>query len=313
MRVVTSLRYSVTSAVPIRRPPPCRSPCRAAGAGRGHAVGPRVLADEPQEDPLEADVAAASSCSSRPAANARGADLAGGDPAQHERRRGRGSAASARRGPTSRRAATSAASPAASGEVTRTVGSARRGQLGQRRGVHEAAAGDDDDVVDRLLDLGQHVAGHQHGAALGGEVPQERRAASAMPSGSRPLAGSSSSRTPGSPSRVVARARRWRMPSEKPPTRRFARAGQADELEHLAGSARRRRRPAARTRAGGRSALRPGWKLAASSAAPDRAHRPGEVGVGAPPIVAVPASAGRGRAASAASSSCRRRWGRGTR
>src|SRR6266540_1556921 len=43
-----------------------------------------------------------------------------------------------------------------------------------------------------------------------------------IPSGSRPLAGSSRTRISGSPSRAVARARRWRIPSEKPPTRRSA-------------------------------------------------------------------------------------------
>ena len=40
-----------------------------------------------------------------------------------------------------------------------------------------------------------------------------------MPSGSRPLDGSSSSRTCGSPSSAPARARRWRMPRENPPAR----------------------------------------------------------------------------------------------
>src|SRR4029450_12502617 len=45
------------------------------------------------------------------------------------------------------------------------------------------------------------------------------------PSGSRPLAGSSRISTWGSPSRAVASPRRWRMPSEKPPTRRRAAPG----------------------------------------------------------------------------------------
>src|SRR3954464_4038913 len=43
-----------------------------------------------------------------------------------------------------------------------------------------------------------------------------------MPSGSRPLAGSSRIRTSGSPSSAWARPRRWRMPSEYLPTRRRA-------------------------------------------------------------------------------------------
>src|SRR5699024_8842747 len=32
---------------------------------------------------------------------------------------------------------------------------------------------DDDDLIDRLLDLGQQVAGDQHGASLGGQTAQE--------------------------------------------------------------------------------------------------------------------------------------------
>ena len=43
-----------------------------------------------------------------------------------------------------------------------------------------------------------------------------------MPSGSRPLDGSSSSRILGSPSSAVASASRWRMPSENPPARSSA-------------------------------------------------------------------------------------------
>ncbi|MFN8169054.1 MAG: hypothetical protein U0S36_09760 [Candidatus Nanopelagicales bacterium] len=47
-------------------------------------------------------------------------------------------------------------------------------QLGERAGPHERAARHDDDVVDRLLDLAEHVARDEHRAALAGEVAQER-------------------------------------------------------------------------------------------------------------------------------------------
>ena len=51
---------------------------------------------------------------------------------------------------------------------------ARAGELVERPGPHEPAAGDDDDVVHGLLHLRQHVAGHQDRPSLGGQRPQER-------------------------------------------------------------------------------------------------------------------------------------------
>src|SRR3954452_7103256 len=42
-------------------------------------------------------------------------------------------------------------------------------ELVERRLADRAAAVDDDDVVGGLGDLGEHVAGDEHGAALGGE------------------------------------------------------------------------------------------------------------------------------------------------
>jgi hypothetical protein len=39
--------------------------------------------------------------------------------------------------------------------------------------VHEAATSDDHHVVDGRLDLGEHVAGHEHGAALPGQVAKQ--------------------------------------------------------------------------------------------------------------------------------------------
>jgi hypothetical protein len=46
-------------------------------------------------------------------------------------------------------------------------------QLVERRLPDRAAAVDDDDLVGGLGDLGEHVAGDEHGAALGGERAQE--------------------------------------------------------------------------------------------------------------------------------------------
>ena len=54
-----------------------------------------------------------------------------------------------------------------------------------------------------------------------------------MPSGSRPLTGSSSSSTPGSPSSAAAMPSRWPMPSENFPARRPRGLGQPDDAEHL--------------------------------------------------------------------------------
>ena len=46
------------------------------------------------------------------------------------------------------------------------------GEIGQRGRVHQPAASDDDDLVDGVH-LAEHVARHQHGAALGGEAAQQ--------------------------------------------------------------------------------------------------------------------------------------------
>ena len=55
---------------------------------------------------------------------------------------------------------------------------------------------DDDDLVGRLRDLGQHVAGDEHGASFGGQRRRKSRS-QRMPCGSRPFAGSSSTSTAG--------------------------------------------------------------------------------------------------------------------
>ena len=88
-----------------------------------------------------------------------------------------------------------------------------------------------------------------------------------IPSGSRPLTGSSSSSTSGSPSSAAAMPSRWPMPSENLPARRPAASASPTSpstsstrergMPLLAASARRWARP-----------LRPGWNALASSNAP---------------------------------------------
>ena len=60
-----------------------------------------------------------------------------------------------------------------------------------------------------------------------------------MPSGSRPLAGSSRITVAGSPSSAAATPSRWPMPSEKPPTRLRATELEPDQLDHLVDAAAR--------------------------------------------------------------------------
>ena len=55
-----------------------------------------------------------------------------------------------------------------------------------------------------------------------------------IPSGSRPLMGSSNITVSGSPSRAAAIPSRWLMPSEKVPSRLAGDVGEPDEFEHLA-------------------------------------------------------------------------------
>ena len=49
-----------------------------------------------------------------------------------------------------------------------------RGQLVERGDLDEPSPVDDHDLVDRLRDLGQHVARDEHGLARGGEPAHER-------------------------------------------------------------------------------------------------------------------------------------------
>ena len=178
---------------------------------------------------------------------------------------------------------------------------------------HQPAAGDDHDVVDGLLHLAEHVAGDQHGPALGGQRPQEPRS-HAMPAGSRPFAGSSRISTGGSPSRACASAEP--LPHAEgvaadPAVGELAqrRPGRAlvDPVERDTGGERDDLQVVARGPAG-------------VEARPPRARRrPSRSG--SLEVAVEPAVDGRGarrrrrpaRAGSAAWWSCRRRWGRGSR
>ena len=230
------------------------------------------------------------------------------------RRRGR---PRARRRPTSVTvapcAASSSRSRSASGLRTRVAALRAREHLGDRRLLDQPAAVDDHDAVDRLRDLGEHVARDEDRAALGGERAQEvaqppdpgrveavrrlvehehlrvaeqrRREAEALPHPERVALDA--------PLRAPRSARRARAPP-----RRASAAG-------------RPRRPA---RAGGCGPSGPGWTSLASSTAPTRwSGRSSSPVRDAEDGRAVPRPGGRGRGSSAAWSTCRRRSGRGSR
>ena len=106
------------------------------------------------------------------------------------------------------------------GELGRPAASARATprspamRLGDGPLLDEPAAVDDDDVVDGLLDLGEHVAGDEHRAALGGQRRAGSRAASGCPADRGRWRARRGRGPRGSPSSVAARPSRWRMPSE---------------------------------------------------------------------------------------------------
>ncbi len=111
-----------------------------------------------------------------------------------------------------------------------------------------------------------------------------------MPSGSRPLNGSSSMTTGGSPSSAAAIPRRWRMPSEKPPALR--RAAAPRPACSMTSSTRRAGTPcewASHSR--WLRAVRLGCSAEASSSAPRCRSGRRRVRYGTPPTRAFPSSA----------------------
>ena len=111
----------------------------------------------------------------------------------------------------------------------------------------EPAAVDDDDVVDGLRDLGEHVARDEHRAALGGHRRAGSRAASGCPAG-----------------RGRWRARRGRAPAGRRAASRRARAAGACRASTCPRAGRRRRR-APRAAAPRRRAMRGSPAIAASA------------------------------------------------
>ena len=108
-----------------------------------------------------------------------------------------------------------------------------------------------------------------------------------MPSGSRPLTGSSNSSTGGSPRTAPAMPSRWSMPRENPPARR--RVAEASPTSSSTSSTRRPARPldwAIHSRWS--RARRPGWTAVASSSAPTWRRGVRRVWYGRPPTSAVP-------------------------
>ena len=180
--------------------------------------------------------------------------------------------------------------------------------------VHDA------DVGAHLLDLGQQVAGDQHGGAL---VGQRRRPASGPRGCPAGRARWWARRAPAGRAGAAAR-RRSRAAAACPASRR----GSASSPRRAARPGRARRRPGAarcagrrcgRRRRAGRRLSRPeryGWKAGPSTSAPTRGSTSTSAAraSAAPSSVdGCPRSGGPGRAASGSSWSCRTRWARGSR
>ena len=108
-----------------------------------------------------------------------------------------------------------------------------------------------------------------------------------MPSGSSPLAGSSRTSRRGRPSSAPARPRRWRIPSENPPTRRSAAPARSTSRSTSAIRASSMPAAAATIRRCWR-AVRHGWKVAVSSTAPTVPSGSSSSAYWRPKIVAIP-------------------------
>ena len=120
--------------------------------------------------------------------------------------------------------------------------------------------GDDHDVVDGLGDLGQQVARDEHACRRRRRTRAGTAAASGRLRGRGRWPARPGSARRGSPSSAPARPSRWRMPSEKPLTRRSPASARptssSTSSTRLSGSP----AAAASTRRWSR-ARRPGWKL----------------------------------------------------
>ena len=92
--------------------------------------------------------------------------------------------------------------------------SSRREHLVDAPAQHEPPTVDDRHSLARLLDLGEQVAGQEHGASRGAEPAQQPICR--IPAGSSPLTGSSSTSRAGSFNNAAASPNRWRIPSSHP-------------------------------------------------------------------------------------------------
>ena len=141
----------------------------------------------------------------------------------------------------------------------------------------QPAVVDDDDLVDGLGDLGEHVAGEEHGAPLGRPAPQEVAPASGCPRGRarwRARRGRGSAGRRAAPPRGRAAGV---MPSEKPPERRPA--APARSTSSSSSSARESGIPALGREHAEMVARGARGCEAASSMTPDLRERVGELGV----------------------------------
>ena len=182
----------------------------------------------------------------------------------------------------------------------------------QRAALHEPAARDDDDVVDALLHLAEQVRAHEHRAPLVRRGCCRKPRIHLMPSGSRPLIGSSSTSTPGSPSSVYASDEALPHAERVAAHAAVGELGDADLLEH-------RRHPRRRQARRGRVDLQvvprraAGVEVRVERRADGLERASAGRGTACRRTSRCRRSRARARAAPAGSWSCRRRSGRGIR
>ena len=140
-------------------------------------------------------------------------------------------------------------------------------RLGRRAGDQPPLAHHGDLARDRL-DVGDDVRREQDEPRP--EISESRLRKRTRSSGSRPAVGSSTITRSGSPTSACAMPSRWRMPPEKPPTAAVRGRVQVDELEHLEHPCAAARRPSA-GRGSRASRTRSGCRRRRSPAAGSRA------------------------------------------
>jgi hypothetical protein len=157
----------------------------------------------------------------------------------------------------------------------------------QRRVDHEAAAGDDDHVVNRLGDLGQDVAGEQDRAPLSGEPAQEV-AQPADAFGVEPVRWLIEDEDPRVADQRAREAEPLAHSEREPAGTPVGGAVEFDEPEELVDAGRRDAGFGGEHAQMARRALRAGWAVA-SSMAPTTRSGAASVAYGLPSMVALPA------------------------